>query len=196
MAPFYSSQTNYTGAAVWDSLEQVGRCEAHRNRAKVAAFLATAPGAPAEETAFKALFGNNVSCLGDMSELRVPRYAIRGALAEGLYKAEDGQRAIGSQDQIDMPGGSPAPGFADCYVRAHPAQVRSMLMSTTVASRQEHDAMIAMAPDFAACLPQGERLQFTPTVLRFAFAQSLYTIARKIRVAPALSSAAAPEPRL
>jgi hypothetical protein len=174
---FQSSTTTYYGAGILQDLETVGQCEAASQSRKTAAFILTTPGSAEEETAYRALFGHNVACLGLFTRLSVPRYQLRGALAEGLYKLPPKKQPI-APASVPAPAASPfaIDQIAECYTRANPDTVRAFLLSTTAETRQEQTAFAGFAGDLGPCIPAGVQIKLNADRVRLALAEAAYRV--------------------
>ncbi len=181
VAPTYSGTSTmqtYSGNSVMQDLSNVGSCLVRRKAAQSDAFVAAPMGSPAETAAYKALVGRGTSCLRDLSSMNVARTLMRGAIAEALYKTRFSGRAptalasSGTGASADL-----VSQFADCYARANPQQVHSLVMGTRITSKEERAAVARMATGFGPCLPSGVRVEVQPTVFRLAFIEALYRAA-------------------
>lgn len=179
IAPTFSGSSTsqaITGEAFLEDLSRVGKCLAETKRSKSEAFIAATLGTPEEAAAYKQLIGKNTTCLADLSRMSVSRPLFRGAIAEGLYRA---QFAAGAPTP---PGPAAAGGiprtvmgqFADCYARAHPREVHALVTGTKIASKEERAAFFRMASGFGACLPAGTRVALQPSEVRLSLAEALY----------------------
>ena len=191
LAPGYSgfSGIQYMGnEEAWWSLRQLGACLARTRPRASETLLATRAGTAEEAAASRALLGNNTSCLQPNSRMSVTRDLLRGVVAEGLYtrrytaappalaEAPDDVPAIGADGK---PIGIPIlVSFARCFAAIRPGEIHSLLTTTRLGSRPEHEAIGAMAPDFGRCIPAGARVNFQAPIVRIVLAEALYHRAR------------------
>lgn len=161
-----------------------GRCFALSRRNDSLSLIATQPGSREEAEAFRRLvFREDQICLAAGSSLGTPIIYMRGAIAEGLLRS--GQPLPDSY-QLAVPAVSEVRSLSDltrCYAAAHREQVRALL-ATRPGSRQEAEAVSAMAGEFGSCMPARASLQYDSTQVRYRLIEAL------LRLAPA--SAAAP----
>lgn len=160
------------------TLGAFGVCYANENMRGAWTLIATEPGSREEAETYRRLFRiENQPCLGD-ADLRVPIALTRGAIAEGLYKRSV---AVPSNLIVAPPLRNEVRTLSEaarCYTAAHPEEVRSLITSTRAGSRQEFEALSAMAPDFFACVPETARgREFNVTQLRFRLAEALLRLA-------------------
>jgi hypothetical protein len=122
--------------------------------------------------------------------LRFRQSIFRGTLYESLYRADYARgRAvdIASAPQIAYVTGDPATwtqgqrewlglqDFADCVVRAKPAEARALVMSE-VETAAEGRALASIGPALGPCLVQGVETRFSRPILRGLIAESLYRL--------------------
>lgn len=172
---FHSSDTTYFGLGVYEDIESVGKCEVDRQPKKAAAFVLTQAGSPQEQRAFEALFGNNVACLGQLKEMRVSRYALRGAIAEALFKLPGTKQPV-PFGSVNLPN-NPAvliDRVAACYAQADPQDVRTFLETTKIATNAERRSFAILASGLAPCIPAGVTMTFDPVRTRLALAEAAY----------------------
>jgi hypothetical protein len=171
-----SSQQTMDGGEAMRTLRVFGSCYATRNAADAWTLIATEPGSRQEAETYRRLFRRDTQgCLGEFTELRLPVFMVRGAIAEGLYI-----RRVATPQQLAVP--APAPGAsvrtlseaARCYAAAHPDRVRALVENTAPGSGPEHTALSAMAPDFFRCVPETARgRQFDSTQIRYRLVEAL-----------------------
>jgi hypothetical protein len=182
VAPGYSgtsdAPTTATQDQYWFFLRELGRCLAQSKRTQSVALVHSVIDSAEEKRAFDALIrrsGNNV-CMQNMVRATVVRAAVRGVVAENLYKMQPV-----SALQAAAPEGLSNPAsvrsihdFADCYVAGNYADARSLLANTKLGTREETDRVRKMAPGFSACLPQGREIRIVATDIRLALSEALY----------------------
>lgn len=160
----------------WRALLKFGDCYAKDYSRGALRLIATEPGSRDEATVYRSLFGkDNVSCLGTMSRMTAPIAMIRGVIAEGLY-----QRNVAMPPEMRL--AAPAlpevrnlSGAARCYVGSNVREARTLL-ATKPGSREEYDAVEMLIPAFEKCVPEGARLDFSPTLIRFRIAEALFRL--------------------
>jgi hypothetical protein len=186
LSPGYSgfSGIRYMGQEeVWWSIRQLGDCLARTRRTAAIALLATTPGTAQETAATRALLGNNTSCLQPNSRMRAGRDVIRASVAEGLYRRNFTAPPPAQRFQEPEADAPPLPllvDFASCYVQTHPAEAHNLLAATRLGSREEHEALRALAPTLGQCLAAGVRFEFPAPLVRLALAEALYQRARRL----------------
>jgi hypothetical protein len=172
---FHSSDTTYFGLGVYEDIESVGKCEVDRQPKKAATFVLTEAGSPQEQRSFEALFGNNVACLGQLKEMRVSRYAMRGAIAEALYKLPDTKQPVPT-GSVALPDNTTVliDRVAACYAQANPQDLRKFLETTKIATNAERRSFAVLASGFGTCIPAGVTMTFDPVRTRLALAEAAY----------------------
>ena len=168
-----------------------GRCIAERKGKDIETFLAT----PTEESWSKVMdFPNNeTGCINRrMSSSFVE---IRGTVAEGWYvrNFRDGPPASFTASDNALPDASAAlvrisqapeaeqgtvviEEFADCMAATHPVEVDHLLRTSEV-SKDENEAIAALAPFFGSCAFEGHKLGFDQATLR---ANLAYALGRRV----------------
>lgn len=167
------------GSEAMRTLRAFGACYAMRNTANAWALIATEPGSRGEAETYRRLFRrDSEGCLGEATELRVPVFMVRGAIAEGLY-----ERRLAVPLQLQFPALAPGAPIrtlseaARCYASAHPDGVRALL-ETAPGSRPEYAALSEMAEDFFRCVPETARgRRFDATQVRYRLAEALLRMA-------------------
>lgn len=172
-----SSLTVIDDAESFRTLNAFGSCFASRKTAEALALIATAVGSPEEGALFRQRISRaSIVCLGGDTQLRMPRFLLRGAIAEGLYR-----RGIALPAGLALP--SPPPGTptrtladaARCYTAGHRDRVRALVDQTRMGSREEYALLSEMAPDFFLCVPEsGRGGQFVSVLIRGHLAEALY----------------------
>ena len=179
IAPGYSgtssTMTFADNGEAFRTLNAFASCYARQNSARALELIATEPATREEAETYRRLFRrDNMSCLGENTELRMPVALVRGAIAEGLYK-----RGIALPPQLVQL--APAPGSvrtlseaARCLTASHRDLVQALVDGTMPGSRAEFEALSALAGDFIACVPETARgRRFDPTQIRFRLAEAL-----------------------
>jgi len=164
---------------VWDTLWVFGSCYAGSERSKSLKFVATEPGSVEEARAYKQLFTNSDEyCLGNVTWMSIPYKYVRGAIAEGLYSKRIPVPANLAAKPIARENVRSVVETAICYASQHPAEARALIEETSPRSKKEDDALAALQPHFAACLPPNlpEPLQIDSTLLRFRIAEALWRL--------------------
>ena len=169
-----SSTTVMADDESWRTVVAFGNCFAGRYPDQVLALMATVPGSAAEVRVYRRVFRRRASaCLVD-TELRMPRWIVRGAVVEGLFRR-------GVELPANLVQAAPAPGTARtltgaalCYAAAHPERVRALVAGSRAGGRDEHEAISAMAEGFFRCIrPSTAELRFDATMLRYRLVEAL-----------------------
>jgi hypothetical protein len=161
-------------------IRTMGSCFAQRKQAQAAGFLATAPGSAPEGRAVRALLGNSTSCTPRGSRMSLPRDIIRGAVAEAMYLRT--HPAPPAAEEKAAPATAPSlADFTRCVVLRHPREVHDLLATTRLGTREEHEAVVRLAPLLRACLPSSKQLEVVAPLLRLALADALYDRARRLQ---------------
>jgi hypothetical protein len=180
LQPGYSGSSSLTvidDAESFRTLNAFGSCFASRKTPESLALIATMAGSREEGEVFRQRISRaSIVCLGGDTQLRMPRFLVRGAIAEGLYR-----RAIVLPAGLALT--SPAPGTptrtladaARCYTAGHRDRVRALIDRTRIGSRDEYALLSEMAPDFFLCLPESARGgQFISALIRGHLVEALY----------------------
>lgn len=72
--------------------------------------------------------------------------------------------------------------FGECVSRADPSGVQKLLRQRA-GSSDEDDAINALRPKFAACIPKDQTIRFSPSILKGAVAEGLYRLSKAARAA-------------
>ena len=158
-----------------------GNCYASNSTARAWRLIATEPGSREEAQTYRELFRrDSQACIGENTELRVPVYLVRGAIAEGLYRR---RVAVPAGLRVPLPApGTPVRTLSDaarCFVAGAPI-VRGRSSKGPRRQQPEFEALRDMAPAFFHCVPEPARnRQFDPTQIRYRLAEAL------LRAAPA-----------
>ena len=170
-----STMTFVDNGEAFRTLNAFAACYARQNSARALELIATEPATREEAETYRRLFRrDNMSCLREDTELRMPVALVRGAIAEGLYK-----RGIALPPQLIQ--SAPAPGgartlseAARCLTASRRDRVQALVEGTAPGSRGEFEALNALADDFFACVPDTARdRRFDPTQVRFRLAEAL-----------------------
>ena len=172
-----SSTMSYLDSSeVWPILNAYGSCYATQNKADAFVLLATEPGSVEEARTYKKLFSKPYqSCLGNVVQLNISHTMVRGAIAEGLYR----KGVVIPASLVIAP---PAQGAkiknlaeaARCYAASHRSEVKSLITTTKVATKEEAAAVDALMPDFTKCIPSGaRRISVASTQVRYRLAEAL-----------------------
>lgn len=164
-------------------------CSVRRGRVTAERYLSTPIGSSDQARLQRQVLVDD--CLG-VGELRLPPEVIRGALFEQLYLLQyknDPGRDLSAVAAIDYTAGYSAPvpqhaingialaQFGDCVARADTAHARELLINLPD-SKGETAAMHGLMPRLGACIPKGQKISFSRSVLRAAIAEGLYRLAR------------------
>ncbi|HEY0027491.1 MAG TPA: hypothetical protein VGC35_06445 [Allosphingosinicella sp.] len=170
-------------------------CTLRRGRGSVERYLAAPIGGSEEAKLRKRILVDD--CLGAGS-LTLPLEVIRGALFEQLYLADFKTAPVADLSAvpaIDYTIGYAQPiapqasngialaRFGDCVARTDPGNARSMLVNVPD-SRGETAALQALKSRLGGCIPQGQKISFSRSVLRASIAEGLYRLARAATGAP------------
>jgi hypothetical protein len=165
----------FSGSEVWLEVGSFGTCYAASSKKNALELIATEPGSKEEAQTYAKLFRKPYqSCLGSVVELRAPHSFVRGAIAEGLFKKE-----IPLPLELKLTAPEPAAvrnlsGAARCYVASHAERAREIIANTRPGTRGEHDAIVAIMPEFQKCVPEGANFDAAVTLIRFRLAEALY----------------------
>lgn len=169
-----NSSLRYFGSeTAMSELAGFGRCYAKERRKQALSLLAAPPTSRQEIEIYKGLFsGDNLSCLTPGTTLNVPPAYVRGAIAEGLFRAGTGV----TEDMIlPAPARTEVTSLSDaarCYAARHPVEARALL-GTKPASKQEFETVSALMDEFELCLPDGIQINFDATTIRYRVAEAL-----------------------
>jgi hypothetical protein len=155
-------------------IRNMGQCFGQRKQALAARFLATTPGTPQEGTAVRALLGNSTSCTPRNSRLSLPRDIIRGAVAEAMYRRAHAGSPPAGAGAATPTSATTLVDFSRCVVEQNPREVHDLLTTTRLGSREEHAAVVRLAPRLRQCLPSSKNLEVVAPLLRLSLANALY----------------------
>ena len=134
-------------------------------------------------------------CLGSNGELSFSEGLFRGGLFQALYAREFSDNGPTDFSAVTNSGylqlyTSPLSDqartalaleqFGECVSRADAAGVRNLLRQLP-GSAGEREAINALRPRFAACIPQNETIQFSASVLKGALAEGIYRLSAAAR---------------
>jgi hypothetical protein len=172
-----------------DMMNRYGVCIAKAHRTDVQRVLSLP-----EEAIDKALrkLATSDCLIGGRLQMSEPLF--RGALYRALYIREFGSK---SSESLAVPGLAPESSsagnntapmyiFSNCVVRLSPEHAREFVMAQT-ATRAEKEAIEALRPALADCLPPKQQVSFTPWGLQASLSEALYkwTVARAQAPEPA-----------
>ncbi|HVQ09630.1 MAG TPA: hypothetical protein VMS43_14460 [Allosphingosinicella sp.] len=160
-------------AASMRELVTFGRCYARNSRNDSLALIATRPTSREEAEVYRRLFsGDSLMCLTAGTTMSAPLGYVRGAIAEGLFRAGQG---VPPSHVLAAPTVAQVRNLSDaarCYAAGHREQVRALL-AITPGTREEYDAVSALVSGILACTPPGARVQGSATLLRFRLVEGL-----------------------
>ena len=165
----------------WRTIVGFGSCFARRYPNDVVALLGTDPGSPSENELFREVISRRAAvCLSGGDRVRMPRWIIRGAVIEGLYRSRAAVPANLAVSETPAPGtASSLTGAAFCYAARHPEQVRSLLQETRAGSRDEYESLSAMAEEFFGCFADNVGAQnLTATAIRYRLVEAALRLPR------------------
>lgn len=152
-------------------LRAFGSCFARTQRRDALTLIATVPGTPEENQAFRRLvYGERTTCMFGGTRMSIPIVFARGAIAEGLLRSE------GVPDTYRLASPTPAEvrdlhGVARCYTSGHRPEVEKLL-KTQPGSQEEVKVVAGLWNDFRACMP-GFRVRLNAPWIRFLLAEAL-----------------------
>lgn len=163
---------------------EFGECVARTDPGGSARTVALFPTDPIELKALQRVATGD--CLR-MGELQMSASIMRGALFIGLYRRDYRQvpPPAPPPEKLDFTVGAADPQqeeargaimlrlFIDCVVREDPADARITILAP-VASRAETAAYAALAPHLGRCLPAGQQVTFSKTILSGLIAEVAY----------------------
>jgi hypothetical protein len=167
----HSSSAPLTNVRPFRELQVFGACFAKSRRRDALTLIATVPGSSEENKAFRQLvFGEHEGCLFGGTRMAMPIVFARGAIAEGLLKAE------GVPESYRLLKPTPAEvrdlhGVARCYTDGHRSEVQALL-KTQPGSPEEVAAISALWNDFRTCMP-GFNVRLNAPWIRFLLAEAL-----------------------
>jgi hypothetical protein len=175
-----STMQYFGGEQALQELSAFGLCYASQSKADALKLVAAEPGSQQEANTYRQLFRKHYqSCLGSVTELRVPPGLVRGAIAEGLYRknvpvpADLAFSTPPERTQIRNLAGA-----ARCYTAGNPEKVRSLIENTKPGSESERIAVDAIMGDFGGCIPPGakRKLELDTMTVRYRLAEALWRL--------------------
>ena len=170
------------------------QCIVLSHRSAVEQALAIPPLDKQASRALGALAGSDCLRYGELS---MRTTMLRGGIYAALYRIDFAKGAAAIADRpLDFSAdvqGAVTPDaqqylwlrqFADCVVRADPADARTLVLSP-VASSAENASFAALAPHFNGCAVQGMTLTFSKVILSGLVAEALYREAKAASIATA-----------
>ena len=152
-------------------LNAFGACFARTQRRSALTLIATVPGSAEEDKAFRRLvYGESATCLMSGTRMAMPTVFARGAIAEGLLKAE----GVPNDYRLSVPAQGEARDLhaaARCYTAKHRSEVETLLQ-TEVGSPQEVAAVAGLWKDVRACMP-GFKGRLNAPWIRYVLAEAL-----------------------
>lgn len=127
---------------------------------------------------------------GEAAQINFSDTSLRGALYEALYRREFARSAptdFTAIGKIDYGAGYPQPidsryhtaialgAYGDCVSRRAPADARKLMLATP-GLPAEDQIFSSLAPHLGPCLPNGQKLRFSKSVLRGVVAEGLYRL--------------------
>jgi hypothetical protein len=169
-----STSTPLSNVRPYKELQSFGDCLARKSRKAALAVVATAPGSREEDKILKKyVFGEHETCLFGGTEMQMPAIFARGAIAEGLLRAE------GVPAEYRLPAPAPSAvrdlhGAARCYTSGHRGEVRKLLQ-TDPGTPQEVQAVAAIWDEFRTCMPNF-KVRLNAPWIRFLLAEALLRV--------------------
>ncbi|ATE63141.1 hypothetical protein [Rhizorhabdus dicambivorans] len=171
------------------------RCLIRSNETRVRAFATVFPDTLDYQSRAKRL--STDECIGD-GILSFNTGILRASVYTALYLQDFGRSAPALSAtpidyKADTTGQDPARAnqyvvlreFAECVVRAAPAESRAVVIGP-IGSKAEDEAFRALAPSLGPCLPQGSSIKAGRTMLSGLLAEALY----RLSAAPSQASSA------
>lgn len=164
-------------AAGMRELVTFGRCYARNSRNDSLALIATRPTSREEAEVYRRLFsGDSLMCLTAGMSMRAPLGYVRGAIAEGLFRAGQG---VPASHMLPAPTVAEVGNLSDaarCYAAGHREQIRALL-PLAPGTREEFEAVRALIGGFLACMPPGARIDGDATLIRYRLVEGLLRLA-------------------
>jgi hypothetical protein len=165
----------------WRTIVGFGSCFARRYPNDVVALLAVDPGSAEENELFSRVISRRAAvCLSGGDRVRMPRWIIRGAVLEGLYRSR-GEVPVNLMVSAPPAAGTATSlsGAAFCYAALHPQQVRTLLEDTRAGSRDEYESLSTMAEAFFGCFDKSAGAQNLPaTAIRYRLVEAALRLPR------------------
>jgi hypothetical protein len=169
-----STSTPVNNVRPFQELQAFGTCLARSHRKAALELIATLPGSREEDKVLrKFVFGEHTSCLFGGTQMAMPDVFARGAVAEGLLRAD------GIPDTHRLPSPSPTEvrdlhGAARCYTASHRTDVEKLLQ-TKPGGPEEVKAVAALWDEFRACMPNF-KVRLNAPWIRFLLAEALLRV--------------------
>gem|GEM_PF-6297658 len=172
-----------------NELHFLAACIVTQNRRTAEAYVLAAPGSKARQGLYDRLMLHDTSSCLNVPRARMTGGFFAGALAEALYRTgsppEPANAApaaaaapAGREPRLQWTNATPRDGgaagdrMAACYVRAN-AGTTHRFLQTRPGTGEEMNALRAMAPEFAPCLPGGG-IVLNSILMRASLAEALY----------------------
>jgi hypothetical protein len=169
-----STSTPLSNVRPYKELQSFGDCLARKARKSALAIVSTAPGSPEEDKVLrKFVYGEHETCLFGGTQMQMPTMFARGAIAEGLLRAE------GVPAEYRLPAPAPSAvrdlhGAARCYTSGHRGEVRKLLQ-TDPGTPQEVQAVAGIWDEFRKCMPNF-KVRLNAPWIRFLVAEALLRV--------------------
>lgn len=187
------------------TMERFMTCAVSRQSGRARNLSRLAIDLPEYERGFVSLYDTMGDiCLGSDGELRFTEGLFRGGLFQALYARDFGTNGPTDFSGVTSSGypqlySSPLSDraraalaleqFGECVSRADANGVRDLLRQLP-GSAGEREAITALRSHFAACIPQNETIQFSPSVLKGALAEGIYRLSVAARGETRIAEAA------
>lgn len=166
-----STAAPLSNVRAFSELRAFGICMAKTQRRNALAVIATVPDSADEAQVLKSVvYGEHVNCLFGGTEMSMPNIFARGAIAEGLLRAD----GVPAEYQLTAPAPTETKdlhGVARCYVNSHRAEAQALL-ETRPGSDEETKTAMALWSDFRVCMP-GFKVHLNAPWIRFLLAEAL-----------------------
>jgi len=173
------------------TMEAFSACIASRQNGRVTAMSRLRIDSDQYQRMLRNLYDNSDDvCLSGSGQLGFSFNLLRGGIFQALYAREfrgggptdfsavttTGYRELYT-DEIspEVRSALALEQFGECVSRADAAGVQTLLRQIP-GSAGERAAIQALAPRFAACIPNGETIRFSPSVLKGAVAEGIYRL--------------------
>ena len=179
-------------------MEAFAACTVSRYTGRAKALADVPVDSPRYEPLFRNMYDSyEDACLSGMEggRLSFSSGLFRGALFQALYEHEFRKDAPTDFSAVTDTGylrlySSPLSAeartalalerFGECVSRADPRGVQKLLRQRP-GSSEENEAINALKPRFAACIPRDQTIRFSPSILKGAVAEGLYRLSRAAR---------------
>jgi hypothetical protein len=169
-----STSTPLSNVRPYKELQAFGDCLARKARKSALAIVATAPGSREEDKVLrKFVYGEHETCLFGGTQMQMPSIFARGAIAEGLLRAE------GVPAEYRLPAPTPSAvrdlhGAARCYASGHRGEVQKLLQ-THPGTPEEVQAVAAIWNEFRKCMPDF-KVRLNAPWIRYLLAEALLRV--------------------